>query len=203
MPSPLDLLMRVEPVGRMAGLRRTVEPNNTLFLSTVKSHLKITSTAEDALLQIYINAATRYIEQMSRRSLLTQTWKLTLDNFPNDDKLELFNGPVQSITSFTTYALDNTPDAAFADYVVDAAGDRVLLNNGSVWPTNIRTHAAVEIVYVTGYGAAITNIPQTLLQAVLKLVGNFYINRDIACNVTPEMAFGVSDLIAGERRWRL
>lgn len=203
MPSPLDLLMRAQVLGRVSGLRRTTAPDNSPLLTTVKSHLKISGTAEDTILQIYINAAVTYVEKMSRRSLFDQTWALTLDTFPNDDKFELYNGPVKSVTTFTTYADDGTPTTTFTGYTLDISGERLFLNEGATWPSNVRDVSAVSIAYVTGHGTTVTALPHTLLQAVLKLTGDFYANRDIACTVTPEMAFGVSDLIASEHRWRL
>lgn len=203
MTSPLDLLMEPYRPERFAGLRRTAEPDNSGFLTTVKSHLKISGTAEDTLLQIYINGAVRYIEQVSRKSLLNQTWTLTLDTVPAYDKLTLYMGPVQAVTSFTTYDLDNNADATFSDYVVDTAGDRLLLNSGFAWPVDLRRGAAIVIVYTTGYGSAITSIPATMLQAVLMLVGYFHVNRDVSCTVSSAMAGDVASLLSTERRWRL
>jgi uncharacterized phiE125 gp8 family phage protein len=201
--SPLDQLKRPYRPGYLASIKQTTVPDNSPLLLTVKSHLKITTTAEDTLLQIYIDAAVRYVEQVSRRSLFDQSWTLVLDSFPSDNKFDLYQGPVVSVTTFTAYNLANDPDATFSDYVLDIPGERILLNSGATWPTALRAHASVAVVYATGHGTTVAGLPSALLQAVLKLVGDFYVNRDEACTVTPESAFGVSTLLAGERRWRL
>lgn len=203
MPSPLDLLMYPSHPGHVAALKRTTPASNTPWLTDIKSHLKIETTAEDTLLQLYINAAVDYVENVGRRSLLAQKWTLTLDSFPSTAVIQLYNGPVTAVDTFTTYALDNVPDTTFTDYVVDTAGDRILLTNGYTWPVNLRPHAAVAIEYSTGYGAAVANVPPLLAQAVRMLVGKWHINRDEACQVTAEMAMGVSDLISVYRPRRL
>jgi len=203
MPSPLDLLMKPSRPGRVAGLQRSTDPDNSVFLTTVKSHLKLSGTAEDTLLQLYIDGAVEYIELVSRRSLLDQAWTLTLDELPACDRLELYMGPVKAVTTFTTYDLSNNVDTTFADYVVDTAGDRLLLNSGYTWPVNLRRSAAAVIVYTTGHGATLASLPPVFIQAVLMLVGYFHVNRDVSCTVDPAMAGDIATLLNTKRRWRL
>ncbi|NDA93971.1 MAG: hypothetical protein EBX90_11955, partial [Betaproteobacteria bacterium] len=53
-----------------------------LSLEEVKEHLRIDSSAEDALLQMYIEAARKVCEHNTARALITQTWETTFDRFP-------------------------------------------------------------------------------------------------------------------------
>lgn len=53
-----------------------------LDLLTVKSHLRLDTNYDDALLEIYIGAARQLAEKELWRALVTQTWKVTLDAFP-------------------------------------------------------------------------------------------------------------------------
>ena len=204
MGSPLEQLKHPSPkAGRFAGLEQTTAPDNSVLLATVKSHLRITSSAEDTLIQLYIDGAVRAVEQLARRSLLNQSWTLTLDSFPAMDYIELYMPPLVSITALTTYDDNNTPSTAFSSYTLDTAGERLLLDDGATWPTDLRAHASVKVEYATGYGTAATDLPGTLLRAVLLLVGDFYANRDVSCTMSTEAAYGVSDLLGTERRWRL
>jgi len=58
----------------------TTEP---LSLDEVKEHLRIESSAEDALLQVYIEAAREICEHNTSRVLVTQTWESVFDAFPD------------------------------------------------------------------------------------------------------------------------
>ncbi len=57
----------------------TTEP---LSLDEVKEHLRIESSAEDALLQVYIEAVREICEHNTSRVLITQTWETVFDRFP-------------------------------------------------------------------------------------------------------------------------
>jgi len=204
MGSPLEQLKQPSPkAGRFAGLEQSTAPDNSVLLTTVKSHLRITSSAEDTLLQLYIDGAVRTVEQLARRSLLDQSWTLTLDSFPATDYIDLYMGPLVSITSLTTYDDNNDPSTAFSDYALDTAGERLLLDDGATWPTDLRSRASVKLEYATGYGATVADLPGTLLRAVLMMAGDFYANRDVSCSMSAETAYGVSTLLGTERRWRL
>lgn len=188
---------------RVVALLRSTAPDNAPLLSTVKNHLRIETTAEDAQLQLYINAAVAYVEGKARRSMFDQTWTITYDSLPAGNYLQLFNGPLKGVTTFTTYDDANDPDTTFAGYAVDTQADRLLLNYNTAWPANLRARAGVEIAYTTGHGTAVADLPPILLQAVLMLVGYWHVNRDVTCAVGPEMALGVSDAIAAGRNLHL
>lgn len=57
----------------------TTEP---ITLTEAKLHLRESDTAQDTIIQSLISAARRHIEERCRRSLITQTWLRTLDQFP-------------------------------------------------------------------------------------------------------------------------
>jgi len=57
----------------------TTEP---LSLDEVKEHLRIESSAEDALLQVYIEAVREICEHNTSRVLITQTWETVFFGFP-------------------------------------------------------------------------------------------------------------------------
>jgi uncharacterized phiE125 gp8 family phage protein len=204
MSSPLARLKKRELAGRIVALERSTEPDNSPLLSVAKENLRIETTAQDALLQRLINAAVRYVEMISRKSLLDQGRRLTLDNFPAEEFVQLYAPPVKAVTSFTTYDENDVPDATFADYTLDLRGSRILLKYGFQWPVNLRSASAVVIVYTTGHGTTAAALPQTLLEAVLMLVAHWYQNPSaVGCDVGPELAHSVEALIGIERDWRL
>lgn len=167
-------------------------------LSEVKAFIRLDGSSEDDLLNGLITAARSAAEQYLRRSLITQTWKLTLDlhrsnldNLPEGtyqlpvtalygglpEVVPLPKGPVQSITSVVTYDTANTSSTfASANYRVDNSNDRLILNYGAVWPSNMRPQAATEITYVAGYGAA-SDVPQPIKTGMLIHIASLYEQR--------------------------
>lgn len=165
----------------------TAPASEPVSLSEVKAWARIDGSDEDALLTSLIGAARESVEQYLRRSLITQTWKLTLDmiqsGWANDlpagtydmaitelygdlpTEVTLPKGPVQSVTSVTTYDTTNTSSVYSSDnYFVN--GDRLVLNNAATWPSPLRPQASCEILYVAGYGTA-SSVPQAIRQAIM------------------------------------
>lgn len=182
--------------------RRTVSiitPPASLPVSVAeaKSFLNVEGTADDTLIEAFINAASDAVRQYCKRSIVAETLELRLDGFPryNSDRLDRLGsgvhvvsvpfiegqpnvidlpfGPVASITSITTYARDNT-SAVFssANYGYDVS--RVYLYEGSTWPSDLRRVDAVAIRYVSGT----TPIPQAILQAIKVHVAAMYECRE-------------------------
>lgn len=181
----------------------TVEPVTTEQLD---SHLRgdgVLASEEGDLLDTLITAAREYVEEFTRRALITQSWTLVMDTWPgnsNGDGLgwwdgvregsitmgapnfvELPMGPLISITSVTTYDDDNTPTVfSSSNYFADtnATPGQIILNTGTVWPVFTRTRNGIEIEYVAGYGAAATDVPAPLRQAVKMIAAHWYENRE-------------------------
>lgn len=70
----------------MAGhLTRTVVPaDEPVTLDDAKAHLRVESDVhdDDPLILSLVSAARQYVEEVSGRSLITQTWRLALAGFP-------------------------------------------------------------------------------------------------------------------------
>jgi hypothetical protein len=69
----------------------TQEP---LSLAEAETHLRVTSDEEDGLILSLIKAARRQVETDTRRALLTQTLRLTLDRFPVGPLIDNHREPV-------------------------------------------------------------------------------------------------------------
>lgn len=170
-----------------------------LSLSEVKSFIKVDGSDEDTLLNGLIAAARSSAEEYLRRSLITQTWKASFDLVRNNTDylgegvydlpisityggfprvVPLPKGPVQSITSVTTYDTDNTSSTyAASNYRLDDSGDRLLLNHQAIWPSSMRPRQAVEITYVAGYGDAASDVPQPIKTGMMIHVASLYEQR--------------------------
>lgn len=170
-----------------------------LTLADAKAWARVDDTDSDGIFTALITSARMAAEEYLRRTLITTSYKLTLDldannlynNLPEGtydvpvwalygglpSAVELPKGPVQSITSVTTYAIDNSASAFdSSNYHVDSAGARLVLNYGAIWPANLRHIGGCEITYVAGYGNS-SAVPQPIKTGMLIHVASVYEQR--------------------------
>lgn len=169
-------------------------------LATAKDFLRVTGSDDDGAITLMIQTAREWAESYTRRAFINRTLRLTLDYFPQRHKSEWWDGvkelpitelygdadyielplpPLVSVASITTYDDANAASVYSAsNYYVDTAGGRVHLVEGQIWPTDLRNRAAVEVQYVAGYGANVTDVPAQIRQGILATVNHLYNNRD-------------------------
>lgn len=182
-----------------------VEP---VSLSEAKAHLRVDGTDEDALITALILAARRHVETWLARALITQSWRLVLDAWPDLSTVDLPLSPLQSVEAVETYDADDvaTPLAASA-YFVDTLSDppRLVRISADAWPTPGRPANGVEIRFTAGYGAAASNVPQPLRQALHLLIAHWFERREPvpADGMGTSVPFSVASLLAPYRRVRL
>jgi uncharacterized phiE125 gp8 family phage protein len=138
------------------------------------------AVADATLVESYIKAAREYCQGFQNRAYANQTWELWQDSFPTYFTPPL--PPLVSITSIKYYDVDNTEATVTAsDYFVDTKSEpgRVVLAYGKTWPaTVLRPVNGVCVTFVAGYGATAASTPQSVKQAMLLLIGDYYENRE-------------------------
>lgn len=164
-------------------------------VAEARAWLRIDGADDDATLGALITAARQAAEEHLRRSLVTQTWKLTLDGaggrgewvpgvyeLPVDAfdgepprTLDLPKGPVQAVTTVTTYGTDNA-GTVFPAPGYRLSGDRLALNPGFYWPGSLRPQGGTEILYTAGYGDAAA-VPRPIKQGILIHAASLYEQR--------------------------
>lgn len=157
-----------------------------ITLSDAKSHLRVTTDADDTLISLWIAAAREQVEGLTGRALLPQTWELRIDRFPGWRRaVELPIAPLLAVQSIAYSAADGTlttVDASGYD-VLQSGGPRampgrVLLSPAALWPiARARDAQAVRITYQAGYADA-ASVPAALRSAVLLLLGELYESRE-------------------------
>lgn len=186
----------------------TAAASEPVSLTEAKLHLKVDGTDEDGLIGALIGTARETVEGICRRALVTQTWDLVMDEFPECDEIKLPYPPLQSITSIQyTDQYNVTATFASTNYIVDAYGEpgRVKLVYGAAWPGNTLTVMnGVKIRFVAGFGAAAA-VPLKYKQAILLLVGHWYAHREEVADNTNlmEIPLGVNALLWMDRNLRL
>jgi hypothetical protein len=165
-----------------------------------------TNGTADPLVSSLIVAAREWAEGVTNRALCTQTWQLTLDEFPRyaypsyqyDPDVYarrhshqthrrhwneiLFPWPnlrsVASIAYVDTAGANQTLDVSTA-ILVDTASlpGRIVPVYGTSWPLTRCQPNAVTITYTAGYGGA-SEVPVAIKQAMLLVIGDLYRNRE-------------------------
>lgn len=175
-----------------------------LTLQDVKTHLRVTIDDDDAYLATLIQVVRERCEAATRRTLITQTWDVFLDQWPTWDGYHggqtfepvntllpaggyvcLPKPPLQSVL-FVKYVdlagTVNTWDPT--NYLVDTpagprcARGRLSLGWVKVWPIIRPTANAVQIRIATGYGDDGSAVPAILRQAMLLDAGTLYETRE-------------------------
>jgi uncharacterized phiE125 gp8 family phage protein len=195
----------------MFGLSVTTEPTaEPIELAEAKQHLRVSHDAEDGRIRALIKAARKYVEVHTGLALMTQTLKLTRDYFPTweeDYTFRLPRPPLQIVPTtltdptvkyYNSLGVLTTVDAA--TYVVDAQSHpaRISLAFGEAWPTDaLERIAGVEVNYVAGYASAAL-VPETIKQAMLLLIGNWFSIREAAIvgTIIQKADFAVDALLA-------
>ena len=122
-------------------------------VADARAWLRISHTSEDALLGDLISAARQDVENQTGLSLISQQWRMTMDNWPDGDLVELPRGPVTGIVAVTVYAANGAPSvAAPMDYLLDMRSDPArLLFEKRANPG--RRMNGIEVDFSTGFGA--------------------------------------------------
>mgnify|MGYP003642347861 CR=1 FL=1 len=137
-----------------------------------------TNTTEDPELIRAIQAARESVEEASGRVLITQTWRVYFDRFP-----EVINFPYAPLVSVTSVNYTDTSSvaqvAASSLYTVDTSGarGRMYLAYQQQWPSTRGHVNDVWVDFVAGYGAA-ADVPAKIRAAILLKVGDMYAHRE-------------------------
>ena len=152
-----------------------------LTLTEAKLHARA-HDADDPKTTRLIAAARKHTESFLQRALCTQTWDWFLDYGFGRCVLELPMPPIQSVTHIK-YVDDagvlQTLDPS--KYLVlglgHEEGSRVAPAYDEIWPVVRCLPEAVQIRFVTGYGAA-SAVPEDIKEAMLLIIGHLYAHRE-------------------------
>jgi uncharacterized phiE125 gp8 family phage protein len=153
----------------------TAEP---VTVSEVKANARIDIDDDDTLIARKIIAARELAEVYIKRSFVTQTLRLTLDQMPGW-MFYLPRPPLVSVTSVKYVDLNGTQQTiSSGNYIVDTYSHpgRITPAYNVDWPSAREQINAIEVVYVAGYGAA-SAVPQSIKEAIALTVTQYYENR--------------------------
>jgi uncharacterized phiE125 gp8 family phage protein len=156
----------------------TAEP---VSASELKAAQRVTHSAEDSLISIYIAAARQLCEGKLGRAIINQTWSQTLDEFPSgDDPIKLMMPKPSSITTFAyTDAAGDAQTLTGTDYTLVA--DKLpgyLYPTADTWPETEDIPNAVTITYVAGFGSSSASVPDDIRAWILLTAGFLFSQRE-------------------------
>lgn len=154
-------------------------------LQEVKDYLKISHTAEDSMLQLFMESAQKELEQKHRRELGYQPERVEYHNGPGDRLLFLKSFPVWSLAKVEAVGASDGKDQVLSpsQYQLDQEKGMLVGN----WLKGVRNY---KVTYESGYwdgeGTApkmkdgVTDVPKCpadLQQECLEIIAYMYENR--------------------------
>lgn len=176
-----------------------------ISLPEAKAHLRVDDSDSDTYISACIARAVATIDAANGigRCLITQSWLLALDRFP-EAEFTIPLGPVQSITSIK---------------YLDPSGVEQVLSTGNYWPSLNKNPATIHPGYGLAWpfyrlmpgsvkvefiaGTTADKVPADLKQAMLLLIGHYFSSREAvvvgdALRVT-ELPVGVEAILSRYR----
>ena len=133
---------------------------------------------DDDLLDGYALAARAHIEQMTGTKLINQTVRFKATEW--DDMEALPVAPLSAVASVTytdTDGQSQTLSTNVYEARLDGLEPAIVLKAEQSWPS-IRPGSQVIVTGTAGYGAAGSNVPAAILQAIKLIVGDAYLHRE-------------------------
>jgi uncharacterized phiE125 gp8 family phage protein len=175
-----------------------VEP---ISLAEAKAHLRVEHADDDAEILALIAGARVHVETQTRRALIAQTWRLVRDAWPVDGRIAVLPAPLRELLAARVVMRDGSAQAIDLDrFTLDKAGAPAMLAFApGTLPGSDRPVAGIELDVEVGYGDDAGGVPESLRQAVLKLVAHWYENRGVAGERAAVLPLTVGALIAPYR----
>jgi uncharacterized phiE125 gp8 family phage protein len=150
-----------------------------LSLAEAKNFLRVEHSDDDAIITSLVSAARNHVEALTRHALIAQTWRLVLDRWPDGGRIAPRIGPLRALAAVRVFSAANEASTIDPEiFVVDAAAGILAAPAWSLLVPG-RSVAGIELDIEVGFGAAASDVPQTLLQAIRMLLAHWYDNRGL------------------------
>jgi uncharacterized phiE125 gp8 family phage protein len=173
-------------------------------IADMKGFLRIDHDEDDELIHMLIVAARVMIEAKTRRFLIEQMWRLSIDSWPSNGIIPIPIGPVLSLAD--AWVLDAKgvlipiPKTSFSVDTLSNPG-RLIQVDSVIDPVPRREGIVLDLH--VGYGTTREEIPIPLRHAIRMLVAHWYENRGDGPNPSTDLPSGVAALIAPFKPIRL
>jgi len=183
-------------------------PRAAVPLAEFAAHLRLGEgfgEAEEAVLDLYLRAATAAVEGMAGLALIARRFRWTVARWRDPRRVRLPIAPVVRIDGVTVVGPDGgwtAVDAGEVRLEADAVRPRLVGARGGALPT-IPVDGRAEVELTAGFGDDWNAVPEALRQAVLLLAAHYHEQRHVTVGAEDAAPFGVRALIAPFREVRL
>ena len=148
-------------------------------LDEARAYLRVEHHDDDETIAALIAGARIHVEATTRRALVSQSWRLTRDVWPEDGRIAVRPGPLQALTAARVYDFDNNAqDVDLQAFVPDLGGSALTFAPWAL-PAPGRVALGIELDVTVGYGDAAIDVPEPLRQAIRLLTAHWYENRGL------------------------
>lgn len=147
-------------------------------IAEAKTFLRVGTSDDDAVIGSLIAAARGQIEALARCVLITQTWRVTLDEWPRDGRIRVRLSPLRDVAA--ARLRDEAGNAIAIDAERFLAGESVVHAPSWSLPAPLRARGGIELDVIAGFGNSPSDVPDVLRHAVRTLVAHWYDNRGLA-----------------------
>lgn len=184
-------------------VRVTAPASEPVTLAEAQSWLRVDSNDDSTEIETLIQVAREMVENATGRALISQTWKLSLSQWPETRTIDLPTTPLVSVETVKYYPADGGAQATLASskyhVVTGTEPGRVVLKANELWPDEDDRPDAVEVSFTSGWANAAA-VPATLRHAMLFTLTHLYENRaTVSAGTTTEIPFALKHLLESQR----
>lgn len=158
--------------------RITPPAGEPVTLAEMKTHMRVTHDSEDSLINNLIKAAREEVEQATGLALISQVWRLYLDDWPECGVVLLQRTPVISLDAIAVFndagTASSLPLSAFDIDRISRPARLALLD---VAPAPAQALNGIEIDFTAGFGPTGVDVPDGLKRAIMLLAAHWYEHR--------------------------
>jgi uncharacterized phiE125 gp8 family phage protein len=179
----------------MAAILLSPPASEPISLAEAKHFLRVEHEADDELIAALAAAARSVVELATRRVLIAQSWRITLDCWPASGRIASPVNPLISLAAMRVRREDETFSTIDpVAFTLDTASvPAVIAFDRANMREPVRSLAGIELDVEAGYGTA-ADVPAPLVQAIRLLLAQSYEQRDqVRPDALPET---VANLVA-------
>lgn len=168
---------------------QTAAASEPVTVDEVKQQISLPSSVTDYDTRIgnLIEAARHAVELATGLQIITATWDLYLDAWPDEQYILLPKSPATSVTSIVYLDNDGASQTwTSTNYILSTSRQpaRVQLAYQAVWPSARYVADSIRVRFVAGYASA-SAVPELVKSAILMLCDDWFNNRSGEGELSP------------------